>query len=416
MTPPPLPQPSLRPRWLFAALLALPLLTALGLAAAAAPPETPAPAAAPATAPAPSTAAPGAPPASPAAATLADGPTAGEKFKNIQVLSSMPASQMLPSMHLMRAALGVRCAFCHVTENNQYALDSKPEKETAREMLRMMMDLNRRYFDGRPVVTCNTCHNGREHPVSVPPIAQGQFADTTGDPAEPEGPKRPTAAELLDRYVEALGGRAALEAVETRVSRGTFLRSKTVDGGTPKARAVNRGQEDPIEIVQEAPNRVTVTVGPPNARMIQRFDGKAGTLESPDGQQRPLDAREAARLAVQANLHRELELRDRADKMRVSAQETIDGHEVWGVRATAPDGSRETLYFDAKTGLLRRRIALRPTVIGNDPEQTDYDDYRAVGKVKVPFVVKISYLDDNHLGTTRKFVEIVDNGAGAKKK
>lgn len=398
------PKPSFRPRVALAGLLAL---AVLGLAAAAAPP--PPPATAPA---APSTPAAAATPA-PAAPATGGELTAGQKFKNIQVLGDMPAAQMLPVMHLMRASLGVRCQFCHVTEGNQYALDGKPEKETAREMIRMVLDINRKNFDGRPVVTCNTCHNGREHPLSVPPITQGQFADTTQSDEPETAVKRPGAAQLLDRYVEALGGRAALEAVNRRVSRGTVLHMKVEGSGTPKARAVNRGQEDPLEITQEAPDRVTVTVGPPADRMVQRIEGATGTIESA-GIKRPLDPREVARVATQLSLRRDLELRDRADKMRVSGQDTIDGRDVWVVRAQAADGARETYYFDAETGLLRRRVVLRPTFLGNDPEQTDYEDYRAVGKVKVPFTVKVSYLDDNHLGTTRKLVEVVDNGVGKK--
>lgn len=298
------------------------------------------------------------------AKTPASEPTAGEKFKNIKLLRSMPASQMLPVMHLMRSALNVTCDYCHVTEGNQYELDTKREKETARRMIQMTMDLNKNSFEGRTVVTCNTCHGGREHPVSVPPIGQGLFADTTRAAAEPEE-KMPAPAQILDRYIEALGGKAALLAVKSRVSRGTLLKAKLIDGGTPKApkaRIVNRGQEEPLEIVQKA-----------------------------------------------ADLHGDLDLRERADKMRVSAKDKIDGREVYVVRATNPEGNRESLFFDVQTGLLRRRITLRPTVLGSDPEQTDYEDYRAVGGVKVPFLVKVSYLDDNHLGITRKLKEIRDN-------
>jgi hypothetical protein len=58
---------------------------------------------------------------------------------------------------------------------------------------------------------------------------------------------------------------------------------------------------------------------------------------------------------------------------------------------------------------LLRQVINRPTVVGLDPEQIDFDDYRTIGGVKVPFVVKRSYLDDDYLGTTRKLVEVQDN-------
>ena len=160
-----------------------------------------------------------APAPTPAPAPAAE-PTAEQKFKNIKVLTGMPASQLMPVMHLMRASLGVRCDFCHVTEGNRYDLDTKKEKETAREMIRMVFAINKDNFEGRTVVTCNTCHRGQEHPVRMPPIGQGQFDDTTrgADEAAEGREKLPSAAEVLDRYIQALGGRAALEGGDRAAS------------------------------------------------------------------------------------------------------------------------------------------------------------------------------------------------------
>jgi Photosynthetic reaction centre cytochrome C subunit len=344
-----------------------------------------------------------------AASTAPAEPTAGQKFKNIKVLNDMPASQMLPVMHLMRASLGKRCDFCHVAEGNRYDLDTKEAKETAREMIRMTFALNKQYFEGRTEVTCNTCHRGQEHPARAVPIGQALFDDTTNGPAEEQArEKRPSAAEVLDRYIQALGGRAALEGVKSRVSRGTFLHMKVLGSGTPKAQAVNRGQEDPIEIVQQAPDRVTVTVGPPSQQTVQRLAGTSGTVRDPGGE-RPLTPEEVARVASRLDLRRELKLRDRADKARVVGKETIDGKDALIVRIPGDDGTPQTLYFDAGTGLLIRQVVNRQTVLGPDPEQTDFEDYRDVGGVKVPFVVKTSYIDDNHLGTTRKLTEVRNN-------
>ena len=63
---------------------------------------------------------------------------------------------------------------------------------------------------------------------------------------------------------------------------------------------------------------------------------------------------------------------------------------------------------------MRRQVVFRPTVLGPDPEQTDFEDYRDVGGVKVPFLVTTSYVDDNHLGTTRKLAEVRHGEAGAQ--
>lgn len=205
---------------------------------------------------------------------------------------------------------------------------------------------------------------------------------------------------------------AALEAVHSRVSRGTMLRMRVDDSGTPKARAVNRGQEAPVEIVQQAPDRVTATLSPPSRQLVQRVEGTSGTFRGPGGE-RPMTPDEIARLVERTDLRKELKLRDCADKARVTGREPLDGKDAIVLRMTRDDGNSQTLYFDAATGLLRRQIIYEQTVLGPDPEQTDFDDYRDVQGVKVPFVVKTSYLDDNHLGTTRKLVEVEDNvGSG----
>ncbi|HEY4593843.1 MAG TPA: hypothetical protein VIJ61_15610, partial [Thermoanaerobaculia bacterium] len=140
-----------------------------------------------------------------------------------------------------------------------------------------------------------------------------------------------------------------------------------------------------------------------------------GTVEMPSKESRPMTGAEVARFTALGDLRSDLDLQDRAAKVRVGGKEKIDGRDVYVLRAPTAAGGRETLYFDVQTGLLRRRLTLRPTVIGNDPEQTDYEDYRPTGGkpdgVKVPFVVKVSYLDDNHLGTTRKLTEVRDNAA-----
>src|SRR5258707_729326 len=114
-------------------------------------------------------------------------------------------------------------------------------------------------------------------------------------------------------------------------------------------------------------------------------------------------------MAAQADLQRELKMRDRAARMRVFPKEQIGDHQVYVVGGQGEDGRRERLYFDTQTGLLRRRVVYTALPVGSSPELTDYDDYRAVDGVKVPFTIKVSALDDDRNGTTRKFSDIKNN-------
>jgi len=75
------------------------------------------------------------------------------------------------------ANLGVDCKYCHVRDKKADTLmfdkDDKPEKEIARNMMRMTADINEKYFHFNEevkasevqAVTCFTCHRGQAMPV-----------------------------------------------------------------------------------------------------------------------------------------------------------------------------------------------------------------------------------------------------------
>ena len=107
------------------------------------------------------------------------------RYKNLKVLPKNTTKEQMDSvMHHFTGSLGVKCNFCHVFNAEQkamdFASDDKPEKHTAREMLRMTQKLNKKYFDinnskqlgAKLEVTCFTCHNGKEHPGTMPPPMQ----------------------------------------------------------------------------------------------------------------------------------------------------------------------------------------------------------------------------------------------------
>src|SRR6185436_2890737 len=102
--------------------------------------------------------------------------------KNIKLLGDMPVSQFIPVMNYFASSMGRRCNFCHVNTNGQwdYAADTKPEKNTAREMIKMVLDTNKTVFKGNTEVSCYLCHRGLSHPQGVPPLP---FAAPAAPPA-----------------------------------------------------------------------------------------------------------------------------------------------------------------------------------------------------------------------------------------
>jgi hypothetical protein len=329
--------------------------------------------------------------------------------KNIQVLTGMPSSQLLPVMHFMRTSLGVRCDYCHVAENGKYWMDDKPAKQTARRMLRMVFEINKANFAGQPVVTCNTCHRGSTGPVGVPAIGQGTFTDTTrADEDSITHDQLPAAEQVFDRYVQALGGKTPIDKIKSRWTKATLLRPKLVNSGTPKAAMLNRAETWTIESFQKAPNKYLSIITTPDGAIYQGFNGTVGWTKSTNGQ-REMNAGELAGIKRRADLYNDLKLKERYSELRVNGKALIGDNEVYVIEARSLDNQSERLFFDVKSGFLRRRIVFTAIKLGLDPEQTDYEDYREVNGVWLPFIVRVSFLDDNHYGTTRTVQKVKQN-------
>jgi hypothetical protein len=129
--------------------------------------------------------------------------------KNIKVLQGLPSSQLIPVMAFMSNSLGVTCGQCHAKE---WESDEKPAKETARKMIAMERDINTRNFDGKTVVTCNSCHQGHIRPNGVPSVANSGW-----NHAAASAVTLPSADSLLSRL-------PSQPAVTTRVVNGTVER------------------------------------------------------------------------------------------------------------------------------------------------------------------------------------------------
>jgi photosynthetic reaction center cytochrome c subunit len=322
--------------------------------------------------------------------------TAAEQFKNIQVLKSMPASKLRGAMEYMSASLGVECGYCHA---NPWDSDQKETKKTARKMLLMTEAINKDNFGGDMEVSCNTCHRGQIHP--------GASVSLDGPPAHAEptaaaAAEMPTAEQLFDKYVQAIGGKAAIDKVTSRVVKGEQV---STDG---EKATIETSVKAPGKLVGTTTSTVpaksvfTVSVGGPTPwRKFEREGGPTQVAQLRDMQ--------LAEVVRDAEIVRGAGLGAGAyQKVSVSGKETVNGHEAYVVRATAPDGNRERFYFDAQTGLLLRREVSFATYLGGLPFRVDYEDYRAVDGVKEPFTVQWTSADG---GWTETYTEVKHNVA-----
>jgi len=331
------------------------------------------------------------PPARQAAAPAA-GQTAGQAFKNVQVLKDVPASKFVPTMFFIAASLGVGCDHCHVTSDNgswPMEKDDKKEKQTAREMMKMMQAINDQNFGGRQEVTCATCHAGHPEPVAFPPIPPLGAKHAEERPAD--ATPIPTADQILDRYVEAIGG-AALGKLTTRRIKGALVSES--------------GRTYTLEILEKAPNLGLLTATSPKGDVTRDgFDG-ATAWNAAGSSVLPSHGLEEARIARDSEFFTDTDVKKRYPRRFVAGKESIGGEDAYLVRAGGRGEVFEMLYFSVNTGLLLRRIVLTQTALGRYNEQTDFSDYREVDGVKLPFTVARMEVNARY---TEKYSEIKHN-------
>src|SRR5581483_9315850 len=102
-----------------------------------------------------------------------------------------------------------------------------PRKIVARKMVQMVNTINKENFNGRQVVTCWTCHRGAQSPAATPPIDSiynnsPVFAAPDILPAAPPATSgTPPADQVLDKYIQALGGADRLSKLTSYTAKGT---------------------------------------------------------------------------------------------------------------------------------------------------------------------------------------------------
>ncbi len=329
---------------------------------------------------------PAADPAAPQSPNNDSGKTAEQVYKNIEVFKGVPAGQVIPAMQFMTASLGVQCTFCHVEDH--FEKDDKKPKQVARDMMQMMFALNKSNFEGHREVTCYSCHRGAPNPLTIPvvggesqpnPAAAGAGGNAvTGDATA--GPKlpanMPTVSQLLENYVRALGGPAAIGKITTRAEKGS-----TTFHGQPQAIEIFTQARDKRSIVRHMSGGESI---------VTTFDGQSGWSSAPGRPPREMHDADVAAARIDADLQFPLHIQQIFPELRLEYPEKISDRDAYLLLAIREGQPPVKLYFDEQSGLLVRMIRYAETPLGRNPTQIDYADYREVDGVEIPFRVTTS--------------------------
>jgi len=200
----------------------------------------------------------------------------------------------------------------------------------------------------------------------------------------------PSAAQILERYITAIGGRPAVERLTTRIARG---------------RLITQAGEAPLEIRQKAPGKIFRQIDSPAGGTSRNgFDGQTAWSANRSGV-REMTGPEVESIKREYSLHREIRLAEFYPKLAVEGKQSVNGADAYVVAGAAAEGFPEKFYFDVQTGLLLRwDVALRGTTI-----ESNYEDYRTVDGVKLAF--RIRHVRSDGFSWTDQWEEVRHNVA-----
>ncbi len=297
--------------------------------------------------------------------------TTEQVFKNIQVLKGQPADQLIPTMQFITASLGVECDFCHV--QGAFEKDDKKPKLTARKMMQMMTIINQENFDNHREVTCYSCHRGSAKPVAIPIISNEEpkppFLEAVNDGSQNLS-KLPTADQLIDKYVQALGGAAAVQKVTSQAEQGT---------------ANVGGHELPIDIFDKSPDKRISLMHLSGGDSVTAYNGIEGWMASPGRPLRDMNGSDLEAAKLDADLHFATDIKQIFSELHVEHEEKIGDQATYVIFALRKGQPPVQLYFDEQSGLLLRELRYSESLLGLNPTRIDYSDYRDVNGVKTPF-------------------------------
>jgi hypothetical protein len=214
--------------------------------------------------------------------------------------------------------------------------------------------------------------------VAVSPLLAFAQNTMSVDP-EPEPPSRPratmTADQVLERYIEAIGGRAARAKVSTLVAKGTVEYVGVPLSGT-------------IEVYAKAPDKILEVMTIPSAGSLMRgYDGVTGWASNPREGSRVLTGAELASVKRSAAFNGDVEWQGLFKSVTVASVEHFSGRDYYILEFAPfePSEGVQRRYYDADTFLLTRMEGTLGDARGGESLTITLSDYRRVNGVLMPF-------------------------------
>jgi len=206
---------------------------------------------------------------------------------------------------------------------------------------------------------------------------------------------QPSVDQIIEKYVQAIGGQAAHEKITTRVMKGTVeIPDDNVSGA--------------LQVLAKAPASYRLTMDIPGYGVIETvIDSEHGWEKNPDSGVNSMSNADLAAARRDHDFYRDVRLKELFPKMETAAAAQVNGRAANVITATPAGGDAERLYFDAESGLLVKRDFERVTLEdGIVKYEVLYRDYRDVDGLKLPATIEQRSPDST---TIFKFTDIANN-------
>ncbi len=216
------------------------------------------------------------------------------------------------------------------------------------------------------------------------------YLDTYGneiDLSKKKIPEGTTIGKIINKYVEAIGG------------RDNILNVKDIS-----IEMKGNAMDIAFRVVQKYPNKYYQLIDAGSFQQEVIFDGVRGK-QIQMGMEKIISGDELESLKLDSQMNTFLDYAKYNIVPELAGTENVNGKECYKVFLNLPTGKKWIQYFSVDTGLLVRQITPITTPEGNSNSMVDYDDYREVQGVKYPFNMK-QYMDSGVIDMTIISIEV----------
>ena len=183
-----------------------------------------------------------------------------------------------------------------------------------------------------------------------------------------------TAENIIDKSLEASGGREKLESVQDLTMK------MTMDV---------QGMNIQSEIIRKSPDKFLLSMKMGDMLLNQTlYDGTEGKVSGMQGEQ-VLEGDDLEDLRIQAHLFPELDYAGNGYTLKLLSIELVEGKDAYKIELTDPSGEAGFAYYDAESGLKIKEEKTEDTAEGPMTQTTIYADYREVDGRLYPFEMTI---------------------------